>query len=263
MKYIRIVSRNNELIKEIKKEVALYTLAMVEGPKLMQDIIARNSTFDYVFVDENKLKQYESLLRLLANSKIITSTDKLIQHLSEVENHQGITGFLKAPPMNAPDVEHIEEGIHIVLYQIQDPGNMGAMVRIAAAVNARGVILSPGCAHPMNPKAIRASAGAVFALKIAGSPGIKETLQELKKKGFILIIADQSSSTIYYEVDYKGSFVLIMGSEGSGVPLEIMNISDLSVSIPMHHGIESLNVASSAAIILYEAYRQQNQRIKH
>jgi len=144
----------------------------------------------------------------------------------------------------------------LVCVDVRDPGNLGAVLRIAAAAGAAGVIVCAGSVDPYNPKTVRASAGAVFQVPLVRASDPSKTLAEVREAGFRLLGTTAAGGTDYLEADLGGDVALVLGNEASGLPRELETTLDGTVTIPMADGIESLNVAMTAAVLCFEAARR-------
>jgi TrmH family RNA methyltransferase len=149
----------------------------------------------------------------------------------------------------------------LVLETVQDPGNLGTIIRTASAVGASGLWLSEDSVDLDNPKVLRASAGQWFRLPTAVSPDLKATVQQSKQVGMQVVATQPTADLTYWEVDWHKPSLLLLGNEGAGLSAELANIADLHVKIPLNPNVESLNVAITAALILYEAQRQKNYEL--
>ena len=146
----------------------------------------------------------------------------------------------------------------LALETVQDPGNLGTMIRTAAAAGAAGLWLSEDSVDLDNPKVLRASAGQWFRLPTAVSPDLKATIRECQQAGMQVVATLPSATLTYWEVDWWRPTLILLGNEGAGLSAELAALADLQVRIPLSSGVESLNVAIAAALLLYEAQRQKS-----
>jgi TrmH family RNA methyltransferase len=145
----------------------------------------------------------------------------------------------------------------LVCADVRDPGNLGAVLRIAAASGVSGVITCAGSVDPYNPKTVRASAGAVFQVPLVKAPAPPETLEQMRRNGVVLLGTRASGGTDYLVADFAGDVALVLGNEASGLPDELEVALDGCLTIPMAEGTESLNVAMTAAVLCFEAARRR------
>jgi RNA methyltransferase, TrmH family len=144
----------------------------------------------------------------------------------------------------------------LVLDTIQDPGNLGTMIRTAAAAGAEGLLLSADSVDPDHPKVLRASAGQWFQLPVGVSADLPATLHHYRQQGFQIIATQPTATQTYWQVDFCKPTLVLLGNEGAGLSAAVADTADTAVTIPLAPGVESLNVAIAAALLLYEARRQ-------
>jgi RNA methyltransferase, TrmH family len=223
-----ISSRHNPLIKRIREAIREHDREIViEGPKQVADAVASGwKTIAVVTRD------------------VDVSAD-VFDALSETRTSQGVLGLFERPHTSAAEILTRRDSIAVALDGVQDPGNVGTIVRLAAAFDASGVLLLPGCADAFGPKAIRSSVGAILNVRVAPI-----TARELLDCGWPLLAADASGAAV--DPPPTGA-VLVFGNEGNGVSEELLRHST-PIAVPMSARVESLNVASSAAILLSRSF---------
>lgn len=223
-----ISSRQNPLFKRISAAIREHDEEIaIEGPKPVADAIACG------------WKPIEIVTRGT------TFTPELFDALAETKSPQNVIGLFERPSAAAADILRKRKTVAVVLDAVQDPGNVGTIVRLAAAFDAAGVLLLPGCADPFGPKAIRSSVGAILNVPVA-----RITVAELLDARVNLIAADMSGAATDPP---SRDAVFVFGNEGSGVSEELMRAAT-AIAIPMSARVESLNVASSAAILLSRSF---------
>jgi len=223
-----ISSRQNPLFKRISAAIREHDEEIViEGPKPVADAIASG------------WKPIEVIERG------VHFTPQLFDALAETRSPQSVIGLFERPHASAAHILHRRETVAIALDAVQDPGNVGTIVRLAAAFDAAGVLLLPGCADPFGPKAIRSSVGAILNVPVAAI-----TAEELLASRVNLVAADMSGAATDPP---SRDAVFVFGNEGSGVSAELMRAA-ATLAIPMSARVESLNVASSAAILLARSF---------
>jgi len=151
-------------------------------------------------------------------------------------------------------------GLLVVLDGIEDTGNLGAIVRTAAAVEADGVLLSVRGSAPVNDTAWKTSAGALGKVRLAQSRNLAQDMEKLKKSGFWIAATDQGAEMKFYDFDFTGKTAVILGNESRGVSPLLKKKADQLLSIPHSAAVESLNVSAAAAIILFEVWKQKSAR---
>ena len=264
-----ISSKDNEQIKAIKKlkekkyrdETNCY---IVEGIKLVKEAISENAAIKMIVIcedcDEVELKNNsskdnrieQSLLYEIAKYECIYVTKKVFSLLSEVKTPQGILAVVKRED-SIEKIDYTEDMI-LVLDGIQDPGNLGTILRTADSANLKQIILSEEVADPYNPKVVRSTMGAIFRMNIIRTDNLVKTLQMLKKHKYEVVATSLDTNNSIYDIDYNKK-VIVIGNEAKGVSKEIQNLADKKVKIPMLGKTESLNASVAAGIMIYEYVR--------
>ena len=147
----------------------------------------------------------------------------------------------------------------VALNQVQDPGNVGAILRTVDAAGHDGLLIDPGCADPFSPKALRASMGAVFRVPVCQVPSLTEALAALRDQGYQLIAGDLKGEPFFSHPPYPEKTCLLVGNEGAGLSPEALALADLRLKLPMPGGAESLNAAVAASLMIYDVLRQDMQ----
>ena len=225
---------------------------VAEGPRLVEEAAGQ---IDFVVYSERL-----PLLAKLEDLEIdcYKVSRKQFAEISEVETPQGILAVVKEQQFELRDILKVENPLIVVCVEVQDPGNLGTIIRTADAVGAAGIILSRGTVDLYNGKVIRGSMGSIFHLPIVQADDIVDTIGILKKRNVRIVAADINGRTDYFYVDYKRPTAVLVGNEGAGLPGEVIGVSDETVKIPMPGKAESLNVGISTAVVLYEALRQRS-----
>ncbi|MBX3282140.1 MAG: RNA methyltransferase [Acidobacteria bacterium] len=202
-----------------------------------------------------------ALARDLARADIAFSTcsDSAFRSIADTTNPQGIV-LLADRPASA-DIEDIiaseEPLLFVYCFEVNDPSNLGALLRTAEAAGVSMVILSPRSTDPFTAKALRASMGAALRIPIATGIDLDELKRFTKEHRLRSFAADAAGEQNYFDVDLRDRAVIVLGGEANGLPTEVAEACDARVKIPMHEGVESLNLAVSGGILLYEAVRQR------
>jgi RNA methyltransferase, TrmH family len=261
---VTITSRKNELVKEFqhlsssssyRKEKKKFPL---EGARLCSDAAESGlETVSLLYTEEAEIKysQYLSIIRKTNPNEYLIS-QSVAQALSETKNPQGVFSIC-ARPAEREDIPSAASGQHfLMLENIQDPANLGAMLRTAEAVGIKGVVLSGDCCDVFSPKALRAGMGAAFRLPVFILKNGPETIERLNKAGFQTLAAVPDSTAIpITKLDFSVPTVAVIGNEGNGLTQETIHACSERVTIPMQGRAESLNAAASAAIIMWEMMR--------
>lgn len=256
-----ITSKDNEIIKNIKKlnekkyrdQMGQY---IVEGIKLVKEAITEKAKIVKIVVCEdceNDANFEKSLMYEIAKYDCIYVSKKVFDSITNVNTPQGILAVIEK---SSKEKINYNEDIIIVLDGIQDPGNMGTILRTVDSIGLKQIILTDACADPYNPKVVRSTMGAIFRVNIIESKNILETLKNTKKNGFKIMATSLDTENNIYTVSYDKK-VIIIGNEANGVSKKVLEIADEKIKIPMLGKTESLNAAVATGIVLYEYVRRQ------
>ena len=258
----QIASRHHPLIKRIRAMVRSGHLLheneiLLETPNLIEDAIRSGVTVTTVLTRAEASPGVRELMKTIpASTNSYEIEPKLFPELSSTETNPGIVALAKAPAWHEQDLFAENQTLIIVIAGIQDPGNLGTILRAAEAFGASGVLATKGTVSPYNAKAIRAAAGTLFRLPMLSNLSARQILLLLRREKFTLLASVARGGTSLAEIDLAKPVALAVGSEGAGLPRELEQ-AGWRVSIPMTRHIESLNVATAASILLYEIARQR------
>ena len=256
-----ITSKDNEIIKNIKKlKEKKYrdqeNKFIVEGIKMVQEALTEQAKISKIVICEDCINDgtiSQELLYEIAKQDCIYVSEKVFQSITDVTNPQGILAVLEKE--NGEDKILYDEDIIVVLDGIQDPGNLGTILRTLDSVNLKQIILSEQKADPYNPKVVRSTMGAIYRVNMIRSKNIIETLKNMKKHKYDIVVTSLQTNESIYDIDYKKK-VIVIGNEANGVSKEVMELANKKVKIPMLGKTESLNAAVATGIILYEYVRR-------
>ena len=234
----------------------------LEGFHLVEEALRSRLPLEAVLFSQSG----EHLLDRLAphldlSTRLLRASDRLFAAVAGTETPQGIAALLRPRQASFDD---LVRGLPlvVVLVGLQDPGNVGTILRSAEAFGATGVITaaagSLGTAHPYSPKALRASAGSALRLPILPGLSVSIALAQLRVSGLRLFAASVSEGTAPAIADLRSPAALLIGNEGAGLPPEVERSSDVRLRIPLAPGVDSLNAAVAASVLLYEASRQRS-----
>ncbi|HTD45781.1 MAG TPA: RNA methyltransferase [bacterium] len=255
-----VTSRHNPLIQDLRallrSSSRRTSRCVAEGWRVLEAAGAAGAKIDLVICTPAAAadpRGAEVARRLRAGgARLVTVSAYVFEPLSQVESPQGVLGVARRPPDASPAVLTGPHALIAVLDGVQDPGNVGAILRTAAAAGATGAIVVGATADPFGPKAIRASAGAVFRLPVRSFPNAAEAAEALHTRRVRMLIADPRGDHLDSQVSYARPLALVLGSEAHGAS-PTWTRRGVRVRIPMAQGAESLNVAAAAAILLYRA----------
>lgn len=250
-----ITSKDNEIIKNIKKlKEKKYRLDsyIVEGIKMVKEAISENQEIALIAIREDFKIDFDT-----KKIKIVTISNKIFNDISDVKTPQGILAVIKKNQNN--QIETNSDYI-LALDSLQDPGNMGTIIRTADSANINQIIINKTTVDPYSPKVIRSTMGAIYRTNIIEVEDLKATLKEMKSKGFQIITTDLKATQSIYDINYNNKTVVVIGNEANGVSQEILQTADKKVIIPMLGKTESLNASIAASIMIYEYVRQKIQK---
>ena len=257
-----ISSKENELIKHIKKlkdkkERDLSNEYIIEGIKLIEEAIQEKAKIKQIIICEECEKAEaipKEIMYEVARYECIYITKKLYNYLTEVKTPQGILAVIEKES-NEKNIDYTQE-IIVALDGIQDPGNLGTILRTVDSIGLTQILVSKDTADSYNPKVVRSTMGAIFRVKIIECEDLEKTLKEIKKHKFEIVVTSLQTKNSIYDIDYKKK-VIVIGNEANGVQEKIQQLADKKVKIPMLGKTESLNASVATGIILYEYVRQK------
>jgi len=258
----RIDSPHNPLVKELRKafaqgEPAADHSCAVEGFHIVEEAIRSGLKFRAIFFSSSAESRTERLLQqMAAHVETVLLPDRLFASVVPTDAPQGVAALVRCKTFTLEDVlAKAGTGPLLAIAGVQDPGNLGTILRSAEAFEAGGVLLGEGTVSPFNPKAVRASAGSVFRLPLV-RVGVAEVLDQLRKRGLRLIATSSHKGTPLTEARLSSPLAFFIGNEGAGLPRELLGKMDETVAIPHSSRVESLNAGVAASIVLYEIARQ-------
>ena len=257
-----ITSKDNELIKHIKKlkdkkERDLSNEYIIEGIKLIQEAIQENAKIKQIIICDDCEKTEsipKELMYEIAKQECIYVTNKVFDSITEVMNPQGILAIIEKQSKEIQIDD--KQDIILALDDIQDPGNLGTILRTADSIGLTQILVSKGTADCYNPKVVRSTMGAIFRVKIIECEDLVKTLKEIKKHKFEIVVSSLQTDNSIYDINYHKK-VIVIGNEANGVKKEIQDLADKKIKIPMLGKTESLNASVATGIILYEYIRQK------
>jgi len=256
-----ISSRTNSRVKQLRAAFAGHArlsggMVGIEGDHLLEEALRSGMVLKTVFVSE----QREIPKAIPRSIEVLRLTNDLFKSIVETQSPQGIAALL-VPPIHK--IEAMLQGTPLILIAagLQDPGNLGTLVRSAEAFGATGVLITPGSVSPWNQKALRASVGSIFRMPVVAAT--EDEITALKSHDIKLIAAvgrEPSGTVAAQEMNLTRPCALMIGNEGAGLSAEWMKLADEHVTIPCPGPVESLNAAVAGSLLLYEASRQRSQR---
>lgn len=264
-----ITSRQNKIIREAAalssgEERRARREFLCEGARLCQDAARSGVEILRCFFTENAKKRYAPYVEetVAASRESYQVADHVAQLLSSTKNSQGVFCQCRWPK---PQDEAGEEPFALVLEDLQDPGNLGTVLRTAEALGFRRAYLLGDCCDPLSPKTLRASMGAVFRVDLVGESSRETLCASLKEKGYTLLATVPDSTALpVTELEFsKGKWAVFIGNEGNGLTAQTIGLCHERVTIPMAGRAESLNASAAATILLWEMARTREKEAFH
>lgn len=258
-----LTSLQNPLIKDLRKlQKAKYRhqtdRLLLEGTHAIEEAQRANYPLDTVCATEAWGDRYPELADRLSRyaDRFEWVNDVALAAIATTSNPDGIIATAPRSGNLPPALPF--DGIGLALDTLQDPGNLGTILRSAVGAGAAGLWLSQNCVDLDNPKVLRASAGAWFRLPMATGQDLSETIATAKATGIRVVATQMQAEQTYWDYDWRQPSLILLGSEGAGLDPALAAAADTSVSIPIEAGVESLNAAIAASLLLFEARRQRH-----
>jgi TrmH family RNA methyltransferase len=262
----RVASRQNPIVARFRDAArgrADRGIVLLDGEHLVEEALDSGVVLDTVAFTEQLIDARADGLvdRVLrSGAQALRVPAAVMAAMSPVREPSGIVALAKSAPATVDAVLAREPQLIVLLAGIQDAGNVGAIVRAADGCAATGIIATEGTADPFGWKALRGSMGSTFRVPIATREPLTRAVSQLKHKKIAIAAAVPRGGRALPECDLQGPVAILLGAEGAGLPDEIASAADVRVTIPMRPPVESFNVAITAALILYEAAQQRNER---
>lgn len=267
-----ITSTNNQQLKQVSallkkaKERKEKKAFVVEGPRMVVEAPAESLKAVYVSENFEKNPENQALLKELeakckvSGAAIEVVTDSVFKSASDTQTPQGIMAVVDMPEYTLEQLLDGEKTHLLILESIQDPGNLGTMIRTGEGAGITGVIMNKTTVDLFNPKTIRSTMGSLYRIPFFITEDLSATMDLLKSKGVSLYAAHLKGEHFYTEENYTKACGFLIGNEGNGLSDEIASQADVYIKIPMEGQVESLNAAISATLLMYEANRQRRMK---
>ena len=259
----RIDSRQNNTVKELRKAFHSGTptddgYSAVEGMHLLEEAIRSGIRFKTVFFSEGALERSAKLLPQLASQvETLLLPDDVFGSAVLTDSPQGVAALVKLKSFQLQDLLRAENPLLLGVAGVQDPGNLGTILRSAEAFGANGAILGERTVSPWNPKVIRGSSGSVFRLPLVKME-LAGAIAQLRERGIKIWATSSHKGTPLPDADLTGPTAVLIGNEGAGISREVMSAVDEMLVIPHSPRVESLNAGIAASLVVYEAARQRS-----
>jgi TrmH family RNA methyltransferase len=260
----RVASRQNALVKELRRafhqgEPTADGYIAIESVRTIEEAIRTGLRFHAVFFSESAHARAERLLpQISTHVETLLLPDDAFESAVATETPQGVAALVKLKTHKLEDLLAAPDPLIIAAVGVQDPGNLGTIIRSAEAFGAVGVLVGAGTVSPYNPKVVRASAGSLFRLPVVEVEFLA-VVQELRDRGIRMLATSSHKGTPIDQADLTKPAAVLIGNEGAGLPKELLRQVDEMIVIPHTDKVESLNAGVAASIVLYEASRQRRK----
>lgn len=262
-----ITSRKNELAQRARgvREGRERELVFVEGLRLCEEALRAGVSFDFVLYTRS-LEETTRGARLLASlresrARVVAVSDAVLESVSDTKTPQGVAAIARRPQSSPELLAHAETmPLVVILHGASNPSNAGAALRVAEAAGATGVIATRGSADLFSPKALRGSMGSAFRLSVWAGATFEEALRFCAERDIKTVGTDARASATHTEIDWTMPRAVVLGPEACGLTDEEIRACNESLRIPMREPVESLNLTTALAVVLYEAARQRGFR---
>jgi len=259
-----IASRQNALVKDLRKafsqgEPTSEGAVAIEGVRVIEEALRSGLKFQAIFFSERARDHAARLMpQISSQTEALLLPDEVFSSAVDTESPQGVAALVKLRASQFDDlVEHVNHSfLAVAVAGIQDPGNLGTIIRSAEAFSARGVLLGEKTVSPYNPKVVRASAGSIFREPLIRVK-LGDAISQLKEAGVRVLASSSHKGKPLHQADFTGAIMIVIGNEGAGLPPEILSAADELITIPHSSRVESLNAGIATSIFLYEAARQR------
>jgi TrmH family RNA methyltransferase len=260
----RIASRQNPIVKRFRDLARAGSSAdamLLDGDHLLEEALAAEVPIEVAaFADRAGTERLASLIAraVAAGARIVSVPDQILTAISPVKNPSGVVAIARSRSASVAALLDAPSPLILLLHEVQDPGNAGAIVRVAEACGATGIVTSDGSADPFGWKALRGAMGSTFRLPIAVRQPLAGVVAQARAAGIRVFATVPRGGVPLAATDLRGPAAVLLGGEGSGLPESLIALADERLTIAMRPPVESLNVATAAALIVYEAARQRS-----
>lgn len=255
-----ITSRDNKIFKtamllKTSKGRNENNMFVIEGIRSVRDAVKKGAQISYIILKEKTNLDFD------VSCPVYTFAPKLFAEISDTVTPQGIIAVCKMKNYTLSELSQDEKSCVIMCETLQDPGNVGTIIRTAHAAGCTGVVLTKGCCDLYNPKIVRATMSGIFSVKVVRDVQSIDAIEYFKELGYKIVAGALSDDAVdFYCADLKGKCLIIIGNEGNGVQETTLKACDSVLKIPMKEDAESLNAAVAGAVMIYEHFRQNQKK---
>jgi TrmH family RNA methyltransferase len=261
----RISSRQNAVVRQFR-DVAqgdAPDAMLLDGDHLIHEALTSGLAISVAAFSERLASGSLAKRLQSAGTRVVVVSDGVLDAMSPVQSPSGVVAIARRPSATLERVLAGKPELLLMLHDVQDPGNVGAVVRAAEACGATGTVCGERTADPFGWKALRGGMGSTFRLPLAIRQPLDATIATARSRGLRIFATTARGGTPLPECDLRVPAAILLGGEGGGLPADLLEAADARLTIPMHAPVESLNVAIAAALVIYEAARQRQTRGMH
>ena len=255
----RITSRQNPIVKEFRDAARGGTdgLMLLDGQHLIEEALESGARLRVLAVTERSTAHAAVRRAASGGARVVVVTDPVLGAISPVETPSGMVALAARPSGSLEDVFATPPTLVVMLHDVQDPGNVGAIARAAEACGASGLVCSERTADPFSWKALRGAMGSTLRLPTAVKQPLPDAIARARSAGMRIFATAARGGVLLPDCDLRMPAAIVLGGEGAGLPADLVGSADVRLTIPMQAPVESLNVAIAAALVVYEAARQR------
>lgn len=259
-----VTSTQNEIVRlfkklELKKRRDEMSLFKIEGPKMLSEALLHKIPVEILLYDPERFADGEAIALVVSRGgRAVAAAGHVIESVCETKTPQGCAALCKMKDLSLSPSKIAADGVYLILENLQDPGNVGAIIRSANAFSAKGAVLAEDSCGAYAPKVVRAAAGALFTLDVFEHGDVAEVIGMFRGKGYAIAGTGFSKDAVLPQRAALQKTAIIIGNEGGGMSGKALGLCDFMIKIPMKEGAQSLNAAVAASIVLWESYKKLN-----
>lgn len=232
---------------------------LVEGIKMFEEMPEEKAREVYVSEAAERVLRQPAIAEKLCRTGYELVSEEVFRKMSDTQTPQGILCVVERPKYDLEQLLSAERALLVVLENLQDPGNLGTIIRTGEGAGITGIVMNRGTVDIYNPKTIRATMGSVYRVPFVCVEDLREAVTAMRKRGIRSYAAHLSGQKRYDDCSFQEGTALLIGNEGNGLTPELANMADEYLKIPMEGQVESLNAGVAAALLMYEAHRQRHR----
>lgn len=253
-----ITSRENKVFKTAKllktqKGRCEKGMFMIEGLRSVKDALSKGVKPQCLIINDGTSLEFNT------DCSVYTFAPRLFNEIADTVSPQGVIALCHMAKNTLDNISSLDKNCVVMCEALQDPGNIGTIIRTAHAADCGGVVLTKGCCDLYNPKIVRATMSAMFSIPVVQGEESKYVIEYFRGSGYKIVAGALTCGAVdFYEADLSGKTLIIVGNEGNGVAQSTLTLCDSVVKIPMRSDAESLNAAVAGSVMMYEHFRQNH-----